>query len=85
MAGKGVGNPVGVRLNRRHQDMVRSKIQASQLINRLQAEALGELELTDGQRDSAKFLVHKILGNAPSVVEGPGDEGEHVIVCKWQE
>lgn len=67
-----------------HQDSVRAKIQASQLINRLQKDAMGELELTDGQRDSAKFLVHKILGNAPSVIEGPGDEGEHKIEVSWR-
>jgi len=64
--------------------MVRDKIQASQLINRLQDEALGKIELTDGQRDSAKFLVHKILGNAPTVVEGPGEEGEHKIEVMWR-
>ena len=74
-----------VRLNRRHQDMVRSKIQASQLIRVLQEEALGERTLSDGQRDSAKYLVHKILGNAPSVVEGPGDEGEHKLEISWRE
>lgn len=79
------GNPTGVRLNRRHQDMVRSKIQASQLVNRLQDEALGKIELTDGQRDSAKYLLHKILGNAPTVVEGPGDEGEHKLEVSWRE
>lgn len=48
--------------------MVREKIQASQLINRLQSEALGEIELTDGQRDSAKFLINKAIGNPPQEV-----------------
>lgn len=45
--------------------MVRQKIQTTQLIKRLQDEALGTLELTDGQRESAKFLVNKSLANPP--------------------
>jgi hypothetical protein len=57
---------MAARLNRRHQDMVRKKIQTTKLIQRLQGEALGELTMTDGQRDSAKFLVNKALSNAPT-------------------
>lgn len=53
------------RLNPRHQEMVRLKIKTSQLLNRLQDEALGKIDLTDGQRESAKFLVNKSLSNPP--------------------
>lgn len=56
---------MAARLNNRHQDMIRQKIQVSQLINRLQKEALGEIELTQGQRESAKFLIGKVLSNPP--------------------
>lgn len=51
------------RLNPRHQEMVRRKIQASHLIRVLQDEAMGKTELRDGQRESAKFLLNKSLAN----------------------
>jgi hypothetical protein len=51
------------RLNPRHQDMVRAKIQTSQLIRVLQDEAIGKTELRDGQRESAKFLINKSMSN----------------------
>ncbi len=54
---------MAARLDRSHSMEIRRKIQTSQLINRLQSEALGEIELSDGQRDSAKFLIHKAIGN----------------------
>lgn len=56
---------MAARLNPRHQDMVRAKIQTSQLINRLQNEALGKIQLKEGERESAKFLVNKSLANPP--------------------
>jgi hypothetical protein len=56
---------MAARLNNRHQDMVRAKIQTSHLIRVLQDEALGRTELEDGQRESARFLINKSLGNPP--------------------
>jgi len=56
---------MAARLNPRHSDMVRAKIRTSQLINRLQDEALGKIELSDGERESAKFLINKSLANPP--------------------
>jgi hypothetical protein len=53
------------RLNPRHQESVRAKIQASHLVRILQQEAMGEKILRDGQRDSAKFLLNKSLANPP--------------------
>ncbi len=63
--------------------MVRDKIQASQLINRLQHEALGELELTDGQRDSAKFLISKAIGNPPQEILSEHD-GKVIVEIRHQ-
>lgn len=60
---------MAARLNRLHQDSVRKKIQASQLVRVLQDEALGRTELADGQRESAKFLLNKSLGNPPEQQE----------------
>lgn len=54
---------MAARLNPRHQEMVRAKIQTSQLINRLQDHAFGRMEMPDSQRDSAKFLIGKSLSN----------------------
>lgn len=56
---------MAARLNKRHQDSVRAKIQASALIRVLQQEALGKSSLADGQRESAKFLLNKSLSNPP--------------------
>jgi len=56
---------MAARLNNRHQESVRAKIQASHLVRVLQDEALGRTELADGQRESAKFLLNKSLGNPP--------------------
>jgi hypothetical protein len=56
---------MAARLNKRHQESIRAKIQAAHLVRILQAEAKGEAELRDGQRESAKFLLNKSLSNAP--------------------
>lgn len=58
---------MAARLNPRHDDEARKKIQTSQLINRLQGDALGEIELTDGQRASIKILLGKSLPDLQSV------------------
>lgn len=69
------------RLNRRHQDSVRAKIQASQLINLLTKNALGQLtpELSPGRVQSAKILLDKSVSNAPTELQGAGENGEHVF------
>jgi hypothetical protein len=63
--------------------MVRAKIQTTQLIKRLQDEALGKLDLTLGQRESAKFLVNKSLGNPPEQTDVTVDGQITVIVKKF--
>jgi hypothetical protein len=70
---------MAARLNPRHQEMVRAKIQTSQLIRVLQEEGMGKTELRDGQRESAKFLINKSMSNPPTIVAGPGTEGQHKI------
>lgn len=49
------------RLRKMHQDDVRTKIQTSQLINRLQNHALGELEMEPSQIKAAEVLIRKTL------------------------
>ena len=64
---------MAARLNPRHDDEARKKIQTSQLINRLQGEALGELELKDGQRKAIEILLRKSLPDL-SAITLSGDE-----------
>lgn len=55
------------RLNPRHQESVRAKIQASQLINRLQNHANGKNKMTATQIRAAEILLSKSVSNAPVV------------------
>ena len=64
------------RLNPRHQQMVRDKIQTSQLINRLQSHIDGDVELSPSQIDAAKFLIGMSLSK-PAVEQIISGELEH--------
>ena len=55
------------RLNPRHQEMVRDKIQATQLIKRLTSHALGEIELTSTQVRAIEILLNKSVPNLQSI------------------
>ena len=64
--------------------MVRDKIRASQLINRLQDHVLGDVDLAPTQVSAALGLLKKCVPDL-SVQQLTGDEGgpvEHVI--RWQ-
>ncbi len=63
---------VAARLNRRHQETVREKIKASQLINRLQDHILGKIELDTGQIRAIEILLKKSLPDL-SAVEHSGE------------
>lgn len=62
---------MAARLRATHQNDVRLKIQATQLINRLQAHADGEIDLTSSQVQAAKILLDKSISNAPTEISGP--------------
>jgi hypothetical protein len=49
------------RLRKMHQDDVRAKIKTSQLINRLENHALGELDLSATQIKAIEVLIRKTL------------------------
>lgn len=72
------------RLQPRHQEEIRRKIQASQLINRLQDEALGKVELTDGQRESARFLLTRVL-SPPVPKDDDGKTPAGAVIITWQQ
>jgi hypothetical protein len=65
---------MAARLRKMHQDDVRAKIQTSQLINRLENHALGELELTATQIKAIEVLIRKTLPDL-SAVEMTGEDG----------
>ena len=64
---------MAARLRSRHQDEVRTKIQTSQLINRLQDHAIGGAELTPTQIKAVEILLRKTLPDL-SATEISGDE-----------
>lgn len=73
---------MAARLRASHQEDVRKKIQASQIINRLQDYFNGKVELTQGQIQSAKILLDKSVSNAPTEVTGK-DGGPIEITASW--
>lgn len=66
---------MAARLNPRHQEMVREKIRASQLINRLEDHVLEGKELTATQVTSALGLLKKCVPDLKSI-EHTGEDGE---------
>lgn len=74
---------MAARLNPRHQDMVREKIRASQLINRLMDHALGEVDMSATQVRAAEALLKKCLPDLKSsddrITHEAGDSVREVI------
>lgn len=73
---------MAARLRPRHQEEVKQKIRASQLVNLLQDHALDGKDLDSTRVDSAKFLLNKLLSNAPTEVSGP-DGGPVKVEASW--
>lgn len=76
---------MAARLRARHQDEVRTKIQASQLINVLQNHALGkdDKEITMTRMKAIEILLRKSLPDLSAItLNGEGEEGEilHKVV-----
>lgn len=71
------GRPMG----RRHQEDVRKKIQASQLINVLQKHALkDEGEISQSRMKAIEILLRKSVPDLSNVqIDGPGENGEHLV------
>lgn len=70
---------MAVRKQLSHDTRTREKIQTSQLVNRLQDNAFGNIELTQSQLKSIEILLRKSLPDLTSIsLEGPGENGEHL-------
>jgi hypothetical protein len=68
------------RLRKTHQDDVRTKIQTSQLINRLQDHALGKIKLEATQIKSIEVLIRKTLPDLSQVtadINPPQEAGQY--------
>jgi hypothetical protein len=57
---------MAARLNPRHTELVLRRIKTSQLVNRLQDNAMGKIQpqLSKSQVDSATFLVERLIAKA---------------------
>jgi hypothetical protein len=71
---------MAARLRKTHQEDVKAKIQASQLVNLLQKHALEGGEIAPTRIDSAKFLLNKLISNAPTQTELSGPDGGDIPV-----
>ena len=74
---------MAARLRLRHQDEIRAKIQASQLINRLTNHAFGEIDLTPTQIKAIEILLRKCVPDL-AAVELTGDADRPVeLKFRW--
>ena len=74
---------MAARLRKTHQDDVRMKIQASQLVNRLTDHALGEVELSSTQVRAIEILLRKSIPDLTSV-EMTGADGGPLVMAVAQ-
>lgn len=56
---------MAARIDRMHSERVRARIKLSQLVTRLENNALGKIELSAGAIDSAKFLISRAMAPPP--------------------
>ena len=73
---------MAARLNPRHTDMVRQKIQASVLIDRLTKHANGDIEMSSTQVRAAEVLLDRSVPKL-SQIQHTGDEDNPVRVYGW--
>ena len=74
------------RINAAHEKDIREKIKASQLVNRLQDNALADQEfLTSGQIKSIETLLDRVIPKLQSVKhEGPGEDGAFIMSFRFE-
>ncbi len=70
---------MAARLRAYHQDEIRTKIQASQLVNRLTDHVFGKVEMSPTQVRAAEVLLKKSVPDL-SAVELSGDDANPVAV-----
>ena len=65
---------MAARLSKRHSDVVRAKIQASVIIDRLQKHVAGKIEMTATQVAAANSLLDRSVAKLQQI-QHVGDEG----------
>lgn len=77
---------MAARLRKPHQDEVRTKIQASQLINVLQNHALGKVkrDLSPSRLRAIEILLRKSVPDLSTVEMTGPDGGPHSIKISWE-
>lgn len=61
-------------------DSWKEKIRTSMLLNRLDNHILGDTPMSSTQVDAAKFLLNKVISNAPTQNEHSGPDGTPIPV-----
>lgn len=74
---------MAARINRRHSDEIRQKIQASVLVHRLHEHALGNLEMTPTQIKAAETLLDRSVPKLQSIQHSGDDENPIAHAFKW--
>lgn len=73
---------MAARLKTRHQEDIKAKIQGVQLALMLQEHALtgsyNDVEISPTRIDAAKFLLNKLVSNAPNQTELSGPDGKSI-------
>ena len=71
---------MAARIRKHHQDEVRARIQAIQLVNRLTDHALGNCEMTSSQVRAIEILLKKSIPDLSSVeLTGDPENPLHVV------
>jgi hypothetical protein len=77
---------MAARLNKLHTEDIRTKIQASQLINVLQNHALGKSEeLSMSRMKAIEILLRKSIPDLSAITLGGDAENPQRIVFEWKQ
>jgi hypothetical protein len=76
---------MAARLRRPHQQEVRDKIRASQLVNRLESHVLSGVEMSQTQVSAALGLLRKCVPDLQVLAHTGEDGGPVEIFAKWRE
>jgi hypothetical protein len=73
---------MAARLNPRHQEAIREKIRATQIVNALEKHIFSKKKLEASQVTAALGLLKKCVPDL-STIQGGGDNGEHEVIVRW--
>mgnify|MGYP006271104549 CR=1 FL=1 len=76
---------MAARLRKTHQEDVRQKIQATQIVNRLTKHALGEIEMTATQVQASRILLDKSVANLSNVEHSGNPDMPVKIEFAWKQ